>query len=168
MVYVIQVCWQLASRIRKVPSWSCLQAVWHVPLLCAQWKTRGDGRRNCPKHVEYYLKNKFEKSVRLVGFITGIAFLCIWTVLHRICAFVLALQLAPALLRLQNEKKKENIYWIELNYPIPPLYRVLQSCTWNKPRFNVWTAYNVVVFLQLEFMLHVMLFPMLNVMYNLY
>jgi len=40
MVYVIQ----LASRIRtEVPSWSRSQAVskpvWHIPLMCVQWKT---------------------------------------------------------------------------------------------------------------------------------
>jgi len=120
MVYVIQVCWQLASRIRTelsfvlillasymtytiavctvqnswwwaeelsrntqsfipkiklqlcqtaVPSWCCSQAVWHIPLLCVQWKTPDDGQRNCPKHVEFYSKNKFEKLVHLVGFI---------------------------------------------------------------------------------------------------
>jgi len=63
MVYAIQVCWQL------VPSWSCSQAVWHKPLLCLQWKTADDGQRNCPKHVEFYSKNKFEKLVHLVGFI---------------------------------------------------------------------------------------------------
>jgi len=28
-----------------------------------------DGQRNCPKHVEVYSKNKFEKLVHLVGFI---------------------------------------------------------------------------------------------------
>jgi len=28
-----------------------------------------DGQRNCPKHVEFYFKNKFEKLVNLVGFI---------------------------------------------------------------------------------------------------
>ena len=28
-----------------------------------------DGQRNCPKHVEFYSKNKFEKLVHLVGFI---------------------------------------------------------------------------------------------------
>jgi len=27
---------------------------------------------SCPKHVEFYSKNKFEKSVHLVGFIIGI------------------------------------------------------------------------------------------------
>ena len=41
---------------------------WHIPLLCVQWKTPDDGQRNCPKHVEFYSKNKFEKLVHLVGF----------------------------------------------------------------------------------------------------
>ena len=54
MVYVIQ----LVSR-----------PVWHIPLLCVQWKTPDDGQRNCPKHVEFNFKNKFEKLVHLVGFI---------------------------------------------------------------------------------------------------
>ena len=43
--------------------------MWHIPLLCVQWKTPDDGQRNCPKHVEFYSKNKFEKLVHLVGFI---------------------------------------------------------------------------------------------------
>jgi len=29
-------------------------------------KTRDGGQRNCPKHVEFYSKNKFEKFVHLV------------------------------------------------------------------------------------------------------
>ena len=28
-----------------------------------------DGQRNCPKHVEFYSKNKFEKLVHVVDFI---------------------------------------------------------------------------------------------------
>jgi len=68
---------QLASRIRTegVPSWSwsCSQAVskpvWHIPLLCVQWKTPDDGQRNCPNYVEIYSKNKFEELVHPVGFI---------------------------------------------------------------------------------------------------
>jgi len=32
-------------------------------------KTPDDGWRNCPKHVEFYSKNKFEKLVQLGGFI---------------------------------------------------------------------------------------------------
>jgi hypothetical protein len=35
-------------------------------------KTPDDGKRNCPKHVEFYSKNKFEKLVHLVGFIIRI------------------------------------------------------------------------------------------------
>ena len=31
-----------------------------------------DGHRNCPKHVEFYSQNKFEKVVHLVGFIMTI------------------------------------------------------------------------------------------------
>ena len=56
-----------------VPSWFCSQAisksVWHMPLLCVQWQTPDDGQRNCPKHVEFHSKNKFEKLVHLVCFI---------------------------------------------------------------------------------------------------
>jgi hypothetical protein len=55
---------------------ACSQAlskpVWHTPLLCVQWKTPDDGQRNCLKHVEFYSKNKFEKSVHLVGFIMSV------------------------------------------------------------------------------------------------
>ena len=32
-------------------------------------KTPDDGQRSCPKHVEFYSKNKFEKLVHLVDFI---------------------------------------------------------------------------------------------------
>ena len=59
-----------------VLSWPCSQAVsrpvWHIPLLCVQWKTPDDGQRNCLKHVEFCSKNKFEKLVHLVGFIITI------------------------------------------------------------------------------------------------
>jgi len=58
MLYVIQVCWHLASRIRT-----------NQPLLCVQCKAPYDGQRNCPKHVDFYSKNKFEKFMHLVGFI---------------------------------------------------------------------------------------------------
>ena len=55
---------------------ACEQAVskpvWHTPLLCVQWKTPDDGQRNCPKHVEFYSKNKFGKLVHLVGLIIRI------------------------------------------------------------------------------------------------
>ena len=35
-------------------------------------KAPDDGRRNRPKHIEFYSKNKFEKLVNLVGFIIRI------------------------------------------------------------------------------------------------
>jgi hypothetical protein len=34
--------------------------------------TPEDGQRNCPKHVEFYSKNKFEELVLLVGFVIRI------------------------------------------------------------------------------------------------
>jgi len=65
-----------ARSVRKVAHWSRSQAVskpvWHISFLCVQWKTSDGGQRNCPKHVEFYSKNKFEKLVYLVGFITRI------------------------------------------------------------------------------------------------
>jgi len=67
-----------------VPSWSFSQAVnkpvWHIPLLCVQWRTRDDGQRNCPKQVVFYSKNKSEKSVHLVGFIIRRLFLSVGTI----------------------------------------------------------------------------------------
>jgi hypothetical protein len=63
----------VCEQDQYVPSWSCSKAVckilWHIPLLCVKWKTPDDGQRNCPKHVEFHSKNKFEKLVHLVGFI---------------------------------------------------------------------------------------------------
>jgi len=44
--------YRFAESLRVVPSWSCSQAaskpVWHIPLLCVQWKTPDDGQRSCP------------------------------------------------------------------------------------------------------------------------
>ena len=42
-------------------------------LLCLQSKIPDDGQRNCPKHVEFYSKNKLEILVHLVGFIIRIS-----------------------------------------------------------------------------------------------
>jgi len=65
MIYVIQVCWQLASSIRtelRPDAARKLSAniVRHtqIPLLCLQWKTPDDGQMNRPKHVEFHSKNK--------------------------------------------------------------------------------------------------------------
>ena len=68
--------WFYYKNLSGVPPWSCSQAVskhvWHIPLLCVQWKTADDGQRNCPKHVEFYSKNKFEKLLHIIGFIIRI------------------------------------------------------------------------------------------------
>ena len=41
-------------------------------LLCIQYLTPDDGQKTCPKRVEFYSKNKFEKLVHLIGFIIRI------------------------------------------------------------------------------------------------
>ena len=48
---------------------SCQQNLYDIYHCCVySKKTPDDGQRNCPKHVEFYSKNKFEKLVHLVGF----------------------------------------------------------------------------------------------------
>ena len=56
---------------------ACLQAVRLTCMTytsCCVYSTRlsDDGQKTCPKHVEFYSKNKFEKLVHLVGFIIRI------------------------------------------------------------------------------------------------
>ena len=51
---------------------SCQHTCMTLEFLCLQWKTPDDGQRNCPIHVEFYSKNKFEKLVHLVDFIISI------------------------------------------------------------------------------------------------
>ena len=41
-------------------------------LLCIQYCTPDDGQKTCPKHVDLYSKNKFEKLMHLVCFFTRI------------------------------------------------------------------------------------------------
>jgi len=66
----------MTYTIAVIPSSSCSQAVskpvWHIPLLNVGWKTPDDGQRNCPKHVDFYSKNKFEKLVHLIAFMIRI------------------------------------------------------------------------------------------------
>jgi hypothetical protein len=44
---------QLDALISRIYSWN---------------ETPDNGQMNCPKHVEFYSKNKFEKLLHLVGF----------------------------------------------------------------------------------------------------
>jgi len=49
---------------------SCRQTcMTYTIAVCTAKKTPDDGQRNCPKHVEFYSKNRFEKLVHLVAFI---------------------------------------------------------------------------------------------------
>ena len=71
-VYVIQ----LASRIRTFrpdPARKLSANLYDIYRCCGySEKTPDDGQRSCPKHAEFYSKNKFEKLVHLVGFIIRI------------------------------------------------------------------------------------------------
>jgi len=71
MSYSLQL--QLASRIRTEfrPDPARQLSANHYDIYhCCVYseKTPDDGQRNCPKHVEFYSKNKFEKWVHLIGF----------------------------------------------------------------------------------------------------
>ena len=68
---------RFADSLRTGSGWNWfrpdpVRKLWHIPLLCVQWKTPDDGQRNCPKHVGFYSKSKFEKLVHLDGFIIRI------------------------------------------------------------------------------------------------
>ena len=59
-----------------ISSFSLYTQQWYMSyslqLQLASSCSQADGERNCPKHVEFYSKSKFEKLVHLVGFIIRI------------------------------------------------------------------------------------------------
>jgi len=61
----------LDATLIQIPLTSSQQTCTYANAVCTV-KTPDDGRRNCPKHVEFYSKNKFEKLMHLVGFIIRI------------------------------------------------------------------------------------------------
>jgi hypothetical protein len=68
------ISYRFADSLRAGSGWnwfstSFSKLVWYITLLCVEWKTPDDGQKNCPKHVEFYFKNKFKKLVHLVGFV---------------------------------------------------------------------------------------------------
>jgi len=65
---------QLASRIRTELQFRPDPAPKLSANRCCVYseKTADDGQRNCPKHVEFYSKNKFEKLVHLVDRLCGL------------------------------------------------------------------------------------------------
>jgi len=54
-----------------IRSFSLYTQQWYMSHRFADTLWAGSGR-NCPKHVEFYSKNKFEKLVHLVGFVKRI------------------------------------------------------------------------------------------------
>jgi len=51
---------------------NCQQTCMTYTIAVCTVKTPDDEQRNCPKHVEFYSKNKVEKLVHIVGFIIRI------------------------------------------------------------------------------------------------
>jgi len=66
-LYTQQWCmsYRFADSLRAGSGRSCMT---YTTAVCVQWKIPDDGQRNCPKRVEFYSKNQFEKLVHLVGF----------------------------------------------------------------------------------------------------
>ena len=66
--------WYMSYRFANSLQAGRLQAVsktvWHIPLLCVQWKTPDDGQGNCPKHVEFQSKKIFWEIRVSIWFIT--------------------------------------------------------------------------------------------------
>jgi len=60
------------NQFRPDPARKLSANLYDTPLLSVLRKTPDDGQRSCPKHAGFYSKNKFEKSVHLVGFIIRI------------------------------------------------------------------------------------------------
>ena len=74
MVYVIQVCWQLVSRIRTelILHASCQKTCMTYTIAVCTMKNSWWWTEELSETCRVYSKNKFEKSVHLVGFITRI------------------------------------------------------------------------------------------------
>jgi len=53
-------------------SYSLRADLYDIYHCCVYSEKTDGGQRNCPKHVEFYSRNKFEKLVHLVGFIIRI------------------------------------------------------------------------------------------------
>jgi len=68
-VYVIQVCRQLSSRANLALLESCLQPVWHIPLLSVQWINSWLWTEELSETCRFSCQNKFVKLVHLVDFI---------------------------------------------------------------------------------------------------
>ena len=70
-----------ADSLRAGSAWNILillASCQHIYHCCVySEKTPDDGQKNCPKHAEFYSKNKFLELVHIVGFITNNSEICI-------------------------------------------------------------------------------------------
>jgi len=65
---------------------SCQQTCMAYTIAVFAVKTSDGGQRNCPKHVEFHSKNKFEELVYLVGFIVK----KVLFIIHFCCCIVIS------------------------------------------------------------------------------
>ena len=73
MLYVIQLASRIKTEFHLDPARKLSANLYDIYHCCVcSKKTPYDGHTNCPKHVEFYSKNKFEKLVHLVSFIIRI------------------------------------------------------------------------------------------------
>ena len=78
MSYIL--CWLLASRIRIELCPDPVRKMYDTFHYCVYSKKNSWWwTENCPKHVKFYSKNKFEKLVHLVGFVIRIYDSWWWT-----------------------------------------------------------------------------------------
>ena len=61
--------WNCSSILILLASCQQTCMTYTIAVCTVKKKTPDDGKRNCPKHVEFPSKNKFEKLMHLVGFI---------------------------------------------------------------------------------------------------
>ena len=95
-------------------------------LLCIQYQTPDDGQKTCPKHVEFYSKNKFEKLVHLIGFITRIYHDARFSECQTLLYLVRRLRIKAAVPPLHSRRRAAFHGQAEVNYPIAtmcPIYR---------------------------------------------
>ena len=139
-------CWLLAWQA-DIGFADCLPSkqsakpvrVWHTPLLCVQWKTPDDGQRNCPKHVEFYSKNKFEKLMHLVGFIISM-YVCIYICIY-VCNYRLWL-LWQNLMKGKERHYHPSVELCKISQRSLPLFPIPFNVNWPRdeprpPRQNV-------------------------------
>ena len=109
---------------------ACEQAVgkpvWHIPLLCVQWKTHDDGQRNCPKHVEFHSKNKFEKLEHLVGFIIRNLTRCMvtWTS-NTLLILVFIYCVHRSLTGITTHQNHSSLYVVASIYAISKMFQIV-------------------------------------------